>query len=78
MRKTLLLAATLALAPPLWAADGALVPYPEGYRQWTHVKSMMIMPEHALYGAFGGMHHLCANRRAAQKNRDFVFSGFRR
>ena len=66
MRKMLLLAATLALTPSLQAADAAPVPYPEGYRQWTHVKSMTINPGHALYDTFGGIHHLYANRRAEQ------------
>ncbi|MFN0316822.1 MAG: cytochrome P460 family protein [Burkholderiales bacterium] len=40
------------------------VPYPEGYRNWTHVKSMVINPGHALYEAFGGIHHLYANAKA--------------
>ena len=42
----------------------AQVPYPEGYRNWTHVKTMVINPGHALYDAFGGMHHLYANSQA--------------
>ena len=59
----LLLAGGLALtALPCAAADP--VPYPKGYRQWTHVKSMVIQPGHALYEAFGGIHHLYANRRS--------------
>jgi hypothetical protein len=70
MRKMFVIAATLAAAPLLFAADfaadAAPVPYPDGYRQWTHVKSMTINPGHALYGAFGGIHHLYANARAEQ------------
>ncbi len=62
-RVALLLA--LAGAPAL-AADPAPVPYPEGYRGWTHVKSMVINPGHPLYEAFGGIHHLYANRKALQ------------
>ena len=55
--------AIVALAAvPLHAADP--VPYPDGYRQWTHVKSMVINPGHALYDAFGGIHHLYANKAA--------------
>lgn len=42
----------------------AQVPYPEGYREWAHVKSMVINPGHALYDAFGGIHHLYANKKA--------------
>jgi hypothetical protein len=58
--------AIVLLAPAALAADVAPVPYPQGYRQWTHVKSMTINPGHALYDAFGGMHHLYANSRAEQ------------
>lgn len=47
------------------AMENAAVPYPQGYRQWHHVKSMVINPGHSLYGAFGGIHHLYANDKAA-------------
>ena len=40
------------------------MPYPTGYRDWQHVKSMVINPGHALYDAFGGIHHLYANKAA--------------
>ncbi len=40
------------------SAQTAAVPYPEGYRDWHHVKSMIINPGHGLYDAFGGIHHL--------------------
>jgi hypothetical protein len=40
----------------------APVPYPEGYREWTHVKSMAIVSEeHPLHDAFGGLHHVYVN-----------------
>jgi hypothetical protein len=48
------------------AADSAPVPYPEGYRQWQHVKSMVIEQGHPLYEAFGGIHHLYANGKAVE------------
>ncbi len=57
----------LVLAMPLLsAADDAPVAYPEGYRDWRHVKSMVIQPGHALHEAFGGIHHLYANPKAVQ------------
>jgi hypothetical protein len=58
--------ATLAAAWPgnPRAAGTAPVPYPDGYRQWTHVKSMQIHAGHALFGTFGGVHHVYANPRA--------------
>lgn len=47
------------------------VPYPEGFREWAHVKSMAIVsPEHPLFGAFGGIHHVYVNeagRAAAER-----------
>lgn len=53
--------AALAVSLPAQAAD---VPYPEGYRAWTHVKSMAILPGHPLHDSFGGLHHLYANDKA--------------
>jgi hypothetical protein len=36
--------------------------YPEGYRSWTHVKSMLIhSKDHPLYDPFGGLHHVYVN-----------------
>ena len=60
---TLAIATSFVLSPAL-AADSAKVPYPEGYRDWHHVKSMLIEPGHALYATFGGIHHLYANPSA--------------
>jgi hypothetical protein len=48
------------------AADSTPVPYPKGYRDWHHVKSMVISPGHGLYESFGGIHHLYANKLAMQ------------
>ena len=74
MHKILILATSLAFAPQLLAADAASVPYPEGYRQWTHVKSMTINQGHALYDAFGGIHHLYANKKAEQGYKNGKFA----
>jgi hypothetical protein len=65
----LLAAASQALAadaPGSSSAASPPVPYPEGYRSWMHVKSMVINPGHALYEAFGGIHHIYANQAALQ------------
>lgn len=48
------------------AGPATSVGYPAGYRQWQHIKSMVIEPGHALYGSFGGIHHLYANPAAVQ------------
>lgn len=49
--------------PPAIAAD-SYVPYPTGYRDWHHVKSMVIGKGHPLFESFGGIHHLYANSKA--------------
>ena len=56
----------LASATAALAADTAAVPYPQNYRDWHHVKSMVINPGHGLYDAFGGIHHLYANTAAVK------------
>ena len=68
--KRLALATLAALALPALAAD---VAYPDGYRDWYHVKSMVIQPGHGLYEAFGGIHHLYANRKAVEGYRTGKF-----
>ena len=67
---TALLGATALVA---LAGDAAPVPYPEGYRHWMHVKSMVIQPGHPLHEAFGGIHHLYANKKAEKGYRSGQF-----
>jgi hypothetical protein len=66
MKALLIAAALTGLAAASAHADSSTVPYPQGYRTWQHVKSMQILPGHALYDAFGGIHHLYANRSAME------------
>ncbi len=40
------------------------VPFPDGYRAWRHVKSMIIEPGHPLAGLVEGTHHIYANDKA--------------
>lgn len=47
-------------------AENTKVPYPEGYRNWYHVKSMVIQPGHPLADPFQGIHHVYANSKARQ------------
>ncbi len=42
------------------------VDYPEGYRLWSHVKSMILQEGHPLYESFGGIHHVYANAKALE------------
>jgi len=63
MKHTLISLMLGALAMTVWAADPQ-VPYPSHYRDWKHVKSMVIDEGHPLFAAFGGIHHLYANPKA--------------
>lgn len=74
MNRILKVSATFAavlLASATVGADSPQVPYPEGYRYWPHVKTMLIQQGHPLYGTFGGIHHIYANEKAlgAYQNR---------
>lgn len=40
------------------------VDYPEGYRHWAHIKSMVIEPGHPLENPFQGLHHVYGNDQA--------------
>jgi hypothetical protein len=46
------------------------VAFPEGYRNWTHVKSAVILEGHVNYNAFGGVHHVYANDEAITALKD--------
>ena len=56
------------------AASSNAVPYPEGYRAWQHVKSMVIGAGHPLFASFGGIHHLYANKAAMNGYRTGKFA----
>lgn len=63
MKRILTALISMALVLPAIAAESH-VPYPAGYRNWHHVKSMVIDKGHPLHEAFGGIHHLYANPKA--------------
>jgi hypothetical protein len=61
------ISACLSVAALVTAAVAAVpepVSYPQDYRDWTHVKSMVIESGHPLHASFGGIHHLYANEAA--------------
>ncbi|MDB5210755.1 MAG: cytochrome [Sediminibacterium sp.] len=51
--------------PGRFSADAG-VPYPEGYRMWTHVKTGLIGPSSPSFQVSGGYHHIYANAKAMQ------------
>jgi hypothetical protein len=42
------------------------VPYPEGFRKWTHVKTGLIGPNSPAFKSTGGFHHIYANAKAME------------
>ncbi len=65
---TLLVTSFILLAVWFYASSASndKVDYPEGYRQWTHVKSMVLQKGHPLYETFGGIHHIYVNAKALE------------
>ncbi|AFH50894.1 Nitric oxide reductase [Ignavibacterium album JCM 16511] len=59
-------AAILVGAAVLFGFSNDEVKYPEGYRNWTHVKTLILEKGHPLYDAFGGIHHIYANKTALE------------
>jgi hypothetical protein len=41
-----------------------VVPYPEGYREWTHVKTYIVGPKSPAFKFIGGFNHVYANDKA--------------
>lgn len=64
----LALAVTGVLAWSLssWAQSNDAIPYPTGYRQWTHVKSTIIGPKSPAYEKIGGIQHIYANEKGME------------
>lgn len=62
-----------AIAVSGYAQGPTPVPYPNGYRNWVHVKSMVIEKGHPLFEAFGGIHHIYANAAAMRGYRSGRF-----
>ena len=65
MKRQLLATLGAAITTTALAAEPQ-VPYPVGYRDWHHVKSMVIEEGHPLHSAFGGIHHIYANEAALE------------
>lgn len=66
IRSFLLALACACALPGAAVAQDDGVPYPDGYRSWHHVKSMVIQPGHPLEDPFAGIHHIYANDKALE------------
>ena len=64
MKTLFYLAACLAVISSQLSAEQSNVPYPDGYRNWNHIKTMLIQPGHELENPFQGIHHIYANEKA--------------
>jgi len=57
----------VTLCAAAFAAEPAGPKFPTGYREWTHVKSMLIHSDkHPLFVPFAGIHHVYANKTGVQ------------
>ena len=65
-----LLAGAAGFAAP---HDAYEVAYPDGFREWTHVRSGYIGPESPAFARFGGMHNIYANSIALKGYRTGIF-----
>ena len=58
----------------LWAQPGdGVVPYPEGFREWVHVRSALVGPESKAFAEQGGLHHFYANANGVKGHRTGAF-----
>ena len=58
----------------LWAQPANVaVPYPEGFREWVHVKSTVVGRESTAFESQGGLHHFYANEMALKGHRGGSF-----
>lgn len=73
MRKLLVPILFLVTTARVEAGAYPEVDYPQGYRDWRHVKSMVIQPGHPLFDSFGGIHHIYANAAALEGYRSGHF-----
>jgi len=55
------------------AAETPPVPYPDGFRSWMVVKSMVVGPAHDSFANRGGLHHYYANDKAVAGYRTGTF-----
>lgn len=62
VKQLALLVSALTFASLSQAGDP--IDYPDGYRSWTHIKSMVLHPGHPLENPFKGIHHVYGNEKA--------------
>jgi hypothetical protein len=71
--RLLVIAASVILLPAMVASDRSEIPYPEGYRHWTHIKSAYVGKASPAFHRFGGLHNIYANAQAMKGYRNGHF-----
>ncbi len=61
------------VSQPFVTRTAVAVAYPEGYRNWVHVKSSLISPTHKSFATMGGFQHIYANPEAMAGYRTRTF-----
>jgi hypothetical protein len=67
MKRTILkliLSSSMLVSASTHAGDA--VDYPDGYRTWTHIKTMALHKGHPLENPFLGIHHVYGNEQGVQ------------
>lgn len=64
MLSCLIVAASITINSITIQNPGSEVPYPTGYREWTHIKTGVIGPQSQAAPRFEGFHHIYANKKA--------------
>ena len=59
-------AALLVVTAAARSQQDLSIPFPDGYRNWAHVKSVVVGPSSAAFATEGGIHHIYANERARE------------
>lgn len=76
MKRTIMLialASACLLAPALSGMPAGQVAYPQGYRQWVHIRSALIGAANPAFATSGGIHHIYANEKAMEGYRTGKF-----
>ena len=62
---------TMIITAGVRAADN--VSYPDGYRTWTHIKTMVIHKGYPLENPFKGIHHIYGNKKGVKGTKSGKF-----
>ena len=66
-------AALVIFTTSVFAAMQSVIPFPDDYRSWTHVKSTLVGPHSPSFDGNGGYHHFYANEKAMEGYRTGTF-----